>query len=57
MLSQPDVGFSYRAVVSYVDGFGTRETLVSDPSEVVANIGNPLQGEVVVRGRVVEGAD
>ena len=57
MLSQPDVGFSYRAVVSYIDGFGTRETLVSDPSEVVANIDNPLQGEVVVRGRVVEGAE
>ena len=57
MLSQPDVGFSYRAVVSYIDGFGTRETLVSDSSEVVANIDNPLQGEVVVRGRVVEGAE
>ena len=57
MLSQPDVGFSYRAVISYIDGFGTRETLVSDPSEVVANIDNPLQGEVVVRGRVVEGAE
>ncbi|MGB1395612.1 MAG: hypothetical protein ACPG7D_06270 [Candidatus Puniceispirillaceae bacterium] len=57
MLSQPDVGFSYRAVVSYIDGFGTRETLVTDPSETVANIDNPLQGEVVVRGRIVEGAE
>ena len=56
-LAQTDVGFSYRAVVSYIDGFGTRETLVTDPSETVANIDNPLQGEVVVRGRIVEGAE
>ena len=56
-LAQTDVGFSYRAVVSYIDGFGTRETLVSDASEAVANIDNPLQGEVVVRGRIVEGAE
>lgn len=56
-LAQTDVGFSYRAVISYIDGFGTRETLVSDPSESVANIDNPLQGEVVVRGRIVEGAE
>ena len=56
-LAQTDVGFSYRAVVSYIDGFGTRETLVTDTSETVANIDNPLQGEVVVRGRIVEGAE
>ena len=56
-LAQTDVGFSYRAVISYIDGFGTRETLVTDPSETVANIDNPLQGEVVVRGRIVEGAE
>ena len=56
-LDQPDVGFSYRSVISYIDGFGTRETLVSDASEIVANIDNPLQGEVVVRGRIVEGAE
>jgi len=56
-LDQTDVGFSYRSVISYIDGFGTRETLVSDASEVVANIDNPLQGEVVVRGRIVEGAE
>ena len=56
-LDQTDVGFSYRSVISYIDGFGTRETLVSDASEIVANIDNPLQGEVVVRGRIVEGAE
>mgnify|MGYP002793072289 FL=1 len=56
-LDQTDVGFSYRSVISYIDGFGTRETLVSDATEIVANIDNPLQGEVVVRGRIVEGAE
>ena len=56
-LSQTDVGFSYRAVVSYIDGFGTRETLVSEPSEIVANIDNPVQGEAVVRGKPVEGSE
>ncbi len=56
-LSQSDVGFNYRAVVSYIDGFGTRETLVSDPSGVVANVDNPLEGDVVIRGQAVEGAE
>jgi len=56
-LSQSDVGFSYRAVVSYIDGFGTRETLVTEPSETVANIDNPLVGEVTIRGNEQEGAE
>jgi len=56
-LSQSDVGFSYRAVVSYIDGFGTRETLVTEPSETVANIDNPLVGEVTIRGKEQEGAE
>ena len=56
-LTQSDVGFSYRAVVSYIDGFGTRETLVTDASEVVANVDNPLEGKVVVRGQPIEGAE
>ena len=56
-LNQSDVGFSYRAVVSYIDGFGTRETLVTDASEVVANVDNPLEGKVVVRGQSIEGAE
>lgn len=56
-LSQSDVGFTYRAVISYIDGFGTRETLVTDASEIVANIDNPLEGEVIVRGQPVEGAE
>ena len=56
-LSQSDVGFTYRAVISYIDGFGTRETLITDSSETVANIDNPLEGEVIVRGQPVEGSE
>jgi hypothetical protein len=56
-LTQSDVGFSYRAVISYIDGFGTRETLVTDASEVVANVDNPLEGKLVVRGQPIEGAE
>ena len=36
---QADVGYSYRASISYIDGFGTRETLVTEPSEI-ANVDN-----------------
>ena len=56
-LKQSDVGFNYRSVVSYIDGFGTRETLVSEPSGVIVNVDNPLEGEVTIRGQAIEGAE
>ena len=56
-LKQSDVGFNYRSVVSYIDGFGTRETLVSEPSGVIVNVDNPLEGEVTIRGQATEGAE
>jgi hypothetical protein len=56
-LTQSDVGFNYRSVVSYIDGFGTRETLVSEPSGIVINVDNPLEGEVTIRGQATEGAE
>jgi hypothetical protein len=56
-LKQSDVGFNYRSVVSYIDGFGTRETLVSEPSGIVVNVDNPLEGEVTIRGQAIEGAE
>jgi hypothetical protein len=56
-LTQSDVGFNYRAVVSYIDGFGTRETLVSEPSGAIINVDNPLEGEVTIRGQAIEGAE
>jgi len=53
-LSQTDVGYSYRAVITYIDGFGTAETLFTEPTELVANVDNPLTGEIVIRGQALE---
>ena len=54
-LSQRHVGYSYRAVVSYVDGHGTKELLVTSPSETVQNVDDPVQGEVLITGEATEG--
>jgi len=54
-LNQSHVGYSYRAVVSYVDSHGTKEILVTSPSEVVVNVDDPVQGEVVLSGEASEG--
>ena len=54
---QADVGYSYRASISYIDGFGTREMLVTEPSEIIANVDNPLEGDLVMRGQAVEGSE
>ena len=54
-LAQEHVGYSYRAVVSYVDGHGTNEILVTSPSEAVLNVDDPVQGEVLVDGVASEG--
>lgn len=54
-LNQADVGFSYRARISYVDGFGTPEMLYTEATEFVANVDNPLEGELIVRGQPIEG--
>ncbi|MEC8128380.1 MAG: hypothetical protein VXY13_10570 [Pseudomonadota bacterium] len=54
-LSQRHVGYSYRAVVSYNDGHGTRELLVTSPSETVQNVDDPVQGEVLITGEALEG--
>ena len=53
-LSQTDVGYSYRAVITYIDGFGTAEILITEPTELVANVDNPLTGEIVIRGQAIE---
>lgn len=54
-LSQRHVGYSYRAVVSYQDGHGTKELLVTSPSETVQNVDDPVQGEVLIKGEATEG--
>ena len=55
-LAQRHVGYSYRAVVSYTDGHGTKELLVTSPSETVQNVDDPVQGEVLITGEATEGA-
>ncbi|MDG2458322.1 MAG: hypothetical protein P8N41_05225 [Alphaproteobacteria bacterium] len=55
-LTQNQVGFSYRAVVSYIDSHGTREVLYTSPSETIDNLDDPVQGEVIIDGEPIEGA-
>jgi len=55
-LTQNQVGFSYRAVVSYIDSHGTREVLYTSPSETIDNLDDPVQGEVTIDGEPIEGA-
>ena len=55
-LTQSDVGYSYRAVMSYVDARNTREVLITNPSETVENVDDPVEGEVLIKGDPTEGA-
>ena len=54
-LNQAEVGFAYRAIVSYIDSFETRETLVTPATNMVQNIDDPVEGEVVVVGQAKKG--
>ena len=54
-LTQSQVGYSYIAVVSYVDSHGTREVLYTSPSETIDNLDDPVQGEVTITGEPKEG--
>ena len=54
-LTQKQVGYSYRAVVSYIDSHGTREVLYTSPSETIDNLDDPVQGEVTIVGEPKEG--
>ena len=54
-LTQSQVGYSYRAVVSYVDSHGTREVLYTSPSETIDNLDDPVQGEITIVGEPKEG--
>ncbi len=54
-LTQSQVGYSYRAVVSYIDSHGTREVLYTSPSETIDNLDDPVQGEITIVGEPKEG--
>ena len=41
--------------MSYSDGHGTKELLVTSPSETVQNVDDPVQGEVLIKGEATEG--
>ena len=55
-LTQSHVGYSYRAVMSYVDSHNTREILITNPSETVENVDDPVEGEVTIAGDATEGS-
>jgi len=55
-LTQSHVGYSYRAVVSYTDRHGTKEMLLTSPSETVSNVDDPVEGEVLLAGEAAEGS-
>jgi len=54
-LTQDQVNYSFRAVVSYVDSHGTREVLYTSPSETIDNLDDPVQGEISIIGEPKEG--
>jgi len=55
-LGQAHVGYSFRGIVNYVDGYGTNETLVSNSSGVVQNIDDPTVGSVTINGPLFKGS-
>jgi hypothetical protein len=55
-LTQNHVGYSYRAVISYTDRHGTKEMLLTNPSETVSNVDDPVEGEVLLAGDAAEGS-
>jgi len=54
-LGQNNVGYSYRAIITYVDRYNTREVLISNVSELVLNVDDPVEGEILLSGEPVEG--
>jgi hypothetical protein len=54
-LDQAEVGYVYRAIVSYVDGFGTQEMLVTPATNMVKNVDDPTVGEVLIVGQPRKG--
>lgn len=53
-LTQADVGTNISVAVSYTDGHGTAESIVSSTTEPVANANNAPQGAVVITGDTTE---
>jgi len=54
-LGQENVGYSYRAIITYVDRYNTREVMISNVSEIVLNVDDPVEGEILLVGEPTEG--
>lgn len=55
-LTQADVGTAISVRVSYTDGFGTEEELLSNATSTVANVNDAPTGSVTITGTPAEGS-
>lgn len=55
VLTQAEVGRYVRVVVSYTDGFGTKERIESGASDPIKNINDPVRGDIVIQGETLVG--
>ncbi len=55
-LNQDQVGYAYRGNVTYVDGYGTSEALITSSSGVIQNIDDPAVGSISISSPVQKGA-
>ena len=54
-LDDDDVGQQVRAVISYTDGQGTYESVVSSVSDIIGNVNDTPQGSVIITGTLSQG--
>ena len=55
VLTQTEVGKTITVLANYTDGQGTAESVMSDATEQVADVNDPLTGSVNVTGKLVKG--
>ncbi len=55
VLTQAEVGKAITVAVSYIDGHGTPESVLSDPSDPVVNINDAPGGAVTISGTATQG--
>ncbi|GAA4950005.1 hypothetical protein GCM10025791_32860 [Halioxenophilus aromaticivorans] len=54
-LTADDIGSSLSVQITYRDGYGTAERVVSLATDEVANVNDPLLGELAIAGQMIEG--
>jgi Ca2+-binding RTX toxin-like protein len=54
-LTQVDVGKKISVKANYVDGFGTAESVSSDPASSIINVNDTPKGNVTISGNVTKG--